>query len=787
MFKGSWKMKYFGVVAVSLALPAFCDERSGQKSHSVPDLSPEADLHDFQETECATNLRVSAGETATLVSDDQAPSIRYLADLACDHTRSINLETSEAEEGISSLSPPESEQEEWLARKESLMEEKRLALDETHSGEKSFIQSSLTVVKSASSLQDLQYSPQTGKEDFENGFPGTYWFVGDTNAAGGSVYWNDVNCFAGAGSWSAWCAGSVTQAQCTVYPNSMDAYMFTECEYAGKTSNGKNKFYFGIWQEVQSCCDFTSVSVLGYSSCPGFAQVGNPSAEFSGNITGNTNGWKGYYITLGSDFDTSLYLRIFFFFHSDASEGYKGAYLDEIELNNKTDTAIYPISGGFSCTQKPDLAVASVYFRTQPQNQGEIVESPTIGSSVYPHISYNFTPPPVSGIIWSLDIDGTLLCGLTGNLTAQDNYLGWCNSPWTATSGNHTLRAILDPAGTIQESNENNNIATKAFTVGAGSPDIRIAPLSLSFSQGSESKSSQLNQTIEPGSETTATANEIKAIDLTDPNADLGMINPHEITVRFKDTAAGKIHAGRISDDSLLRTTWSSLPVSVGLSPLPPEVIAIRPSVSGSEKAQKVLKANAPDISTRLSQAIPLKTNQIATIGNVLADKAEKNGPLGVFYLTLAKEADPREISIELMQRSDVVYAHPAPLCKLMGVPDDTLDNRMWNLDRIGMPAAWDHSGNTPSGVRVCVIDSGVRITHSELQQRTADPVDVYPDNGDSYGDANPDNDDTNGHGTACAGIIGAIRGNSTLISGIAPVTIIPVNGYFAIENLELL
>ncbi len=783
MFKSSKICKQYLVLVVSISIPALCEAQSNHKTQSVSHLFPEQDHSDLTESDCASNMRVSDEITVTLASDDQASPMRHIAELACEQARSIHQATPENKEVIIRFSPHEDEKEEWLDRKESLIEEKLLTLDEPQSGEKAFVQSSLTVVKSASSLQDLQYSPQTGKEDFESGFPGTYWFVGDTNAAGGSVYWNDVNCFAGAGSWSAWCAGSITQAQCTVYPNSMDAYMFTECEYAGKTSNGKNKFYFGIWQEVQSCCDFTSVSVVGYTSCPGFAQVGNPSAEFSGNITGNTNGWKGYFVTLGSDFDTALYVRIFFFFHSDASEGYKGAYLDEIEFNNKADTAIYPISGGFSCTQKPDLAVSSVYFRTQPQNQGEIVESPSIGSSVYPHISYSFTPPQVSGILWTLDIDGTLLCGLNGSLTAQDNYLGWCNSPWVVTAGNHTLRGILDPAAAIQESNENNNIATKAFTVGAGSPDIRIAPISLSFSQGSQSKSSQLNQTIEPGSGTAVTANEIKPIDLTDPNADLGMIHPHEITVRFTDTLAGKIHAERISDYSLSRTTWSTLPGSASLTPLPPEVIAVRPSISGSQKAQKVLKENAPDISTRLSLAIPLTANQTATISNVLEDKAEKNGPLGVFYLKLAKEADPREISIELMQRSDVVYAHPSPICKLMGVPNDPLYNRMWNLDRIGMPAAWDHSGNTPSGVRVCVIDSGVRITHTELQQRTADPVDVYPDNGDAYGDANPDNDDTNGHGTACAGIIGAIRDNSTLVSGIAPVTIIPVNGYFEFEN----
>ncbi len=49
-------------------------------------------------------------------------------------------------------------------------------------------------------------------------------------------------------------------------------------------------------------------------------------------------------------------------------------------------------------------------------------------------------------------------------------------------SGSHTLEMIIDYNASVAESNEANNIASNGFTVlGAGVPDIRIAPSSLTF------------------------------------------------------------------------------------------------------------------------------------------------------------------------------------------------------------------------------------------------------------------------------------------------------------------
>jgi subtilisin family serine protease len=103
-----------------------------------------------------------------------------------------------------------------------------------------------------------------------------------------------------------------------------------------------------------------------------------------------------------------------------------------------------------------------------------------------------------------------------------------------------------------------------------------------------------------------------------------------------------------------------------------------------------------------------------------------------------------------------------------------------WNLDRIGMPAAWDIERGY-RGVIVAVIDTGVNYLHQDLSGRclilpgsnksTGDPNDPYDANG-----GDPALDPTRwSHGTCCAGIIGAARNNSLGAAGIADCTIMPV------------
>ena len=79
----------------------------------------------------------------------------------------------------------------------------------------------------------------------------------------------------------------------------------------------------------------------------------------------------------------------------------------------------------------------------------------------------------------------------------------------------------------------------------------------------------------------------------------------------------------------------------------------------------------------------------------------------------------------------DVAYAVPDQYLQLADTtPNDPDFDQQWGLQRIGAPAAWDVStgsaaaGRQPSGVTVCVVDSGVGTSHPDLQGNLHPAVD---------------------------------------------------------------
>lgn len=141
-----------------------------------------------------------------------------------------------------------------------------------------------------------------------------------------------------------------------------------------------------------------------------------------------------------------------------------------------------------------------------------------------------------------------------------------------------------------------------------------------------------------------------------------------------------------------------------------------------------------------------------------------------------------------------VEYAEADPLRFATSTPNDALFPIQWSLHNAGQtggapdvdvdaPEAWDTTrGN--SALVVAVLDSGLDVTHPDLQANlwvnTAEiPNNHLDDDGDGftdnvngwnfYSDASPLTDYP-GHGTHCAGIIGAVGNNSVGVSGIAPL-----------------
>ena len=115
--------------------------------------------------------------------------------------------------------------------------------------------------------------------------------------------------------------------------------------------------------------------------------------------------------------------------------------------------------------------------------------------------------------------------------------------------------------------------------------------------------------------------------------------------------------------------------------------------------------------------------------------------------------------------------------------PSDPYFSRQWGLQKIQVQQAWTTS--TGSGALVAVVDSGVDLTHPDLQTNLVvyTDADFVEPEGNCVGPKKPGRtcvqdgpQDENGHGTHVAGIVGAVTNNGLGVAGVAPsARILPV------------
>ena len=111
----------------------------------------------------------------------------------------------------------------------------------------------------------------------------------------------------------------------------------------------------------------------------------------------------------------------------------------------------------------------------------------------------------------------------------------------------------------------------------------------------------------------------------------------------------------------------------------------------------------------------------------------------------------------------------------LKGISNDPFSALQWNLKAIGMEEAW-RSGLTGKGVVVAIVDSGLSGSTMDI-----DSSRILPGKNCVGGTGV---NDTIGHGTFIAGIIGATKDNHVGVAGIAPgVTIVPIKSYATSET----
>ncbi len=126
---------------------------------------------------------------------------------------------------------------------------------------------------------------------------------------------------------------------------------------------------------------------------------------------------------------------------------------------------------------------------------------------------------------------------------------------------------------------------------------------------------------------------------------------------------------------------------------------------------------------------------------------------------TRAGEA-PAAAAARLARLPGVAFAEPDFLLTATLTPNDLSAYDMWGMRKISMPAAWDVStGAASADATVCVVDTGVDASHPDLAGQVAGFLDVINARTAAY--------DDNGHGTHCAGTIGAVGNNGIGLPGV--------------------
>jgi thermitase len=119
-----------------------------------------------------------------------------------------------------------------------------------------------------------------------------------------------------------------------------------------------------------------------------------------------------------------------------------------------------------------------------------------------------------------------------------------------------------------------------------------------------------------------------------------------------------------------------------------------------------------------------------------------------------------------LAHRPEVEFAEPNWRLAPDWVPNDPYFASAWHLPKIEAPASWDVAPRAT--VIVAVLDTGVDGTHPDLAAKMVPGFNFYSNNTVTA--------DAMGHGTAVAGVIGAITNNGVGVASVAPLSrIMPI------------
>ncbi|MBN1167953.1 MAG: S8 family serine peptidase [Methanospirillaceae archaeon] len=183
---------------------------------------------------------------------------------------------------------------------------------------------------------------------------------------------------------------------------------------------------------------------------------------------------------------------------------------------------------------------------------------------------------------------------------------------------------------------------------------------------------------------------------------------------------------------------------------------------------------------TGTSDTITFSPENIIAGADTLLDYTPA-GISGLYLLSIPDTVSVPQAVSRYEQQPGVVYAEPNYYVYAAVLPNDPDFTLQWGLSNTGQiingipgmrgcdvsaPDAWDISTGSKEQVVIALLDSGVDLTHPDLIPNLwTDPL------RGTHGYDVIDNDyipmDLNGHGTHCAGIIGAVGNNQLGVCGI--------------------
>jgi thermitase len=171
--------------------------------------------------------------------------------------------------------------------------------------------------------------------------------------------------------------------------------------------------------------------------------------------------------------------------------------------------------------------------------------------------------------------------------------------------------------------------------------------------------------------------------------------------------------------------------------------------------------ANMPDAYTKIEQLALAKNGKIV-------NKILINNKVEAVVVNIPQDA-ANSFTAQVKENNLSKYIEPNQKYQAFMTPNDPDWTLQWGPQRIEADYAW----NTTTGsntVLVCVIDTGVDYNHPDLAAN-------YVSGGYDWVNMDADPIDDHGHGTHCAGIIGAVINNDMGIAGLAQVRIMAEKG----------